>query len=43
MIFWSNQSAIDEVVQKYSNVFTDRIGTLKGTEAKIYIKEGAKP
>ena len=38
-----NQSAIEEVLQKHPNVFTDQIGTLKGVAAKIYINKGTKP
>ena len=39
----SSKPALDKVLLKHSTVFSDQLGTLKGTEAKIYIKEGTKP
>ena len=36
------QSALKDVLERYSDVFAEGLGTLKGVKAKIYADQGAK-
>ena len=35
-----NHSHLSEILQKYGHMFKEELGTLKGTTAKIHLKEG---
>lgn len=37
------RTAVDDLVNKYSDVFSPELGTLKGVKAKLTVKEGAQP
>ena len=37
------QWKLEELLDKYSEVFQDDIGTLKSTKAKLTLKEGSQP
>jgi hypothetical protein len=37
------QHSLQEVLDVYSEVFTDTLGTVKGVSAKIYVEETAIP
>lgn len=38
-----NSEELQILLRKYSNVFKEGLGTLKGTQAKIYVDQNAKP
>ena len=44
-LFYADHSStrLQEVINKYSEVFRDELGTLNGRKAKIYVKENSKP
>ena len=39
----TNQSALNDVLQRYEHVFNDELGALKGTKASIHMKDDATP
>ena len=39
----STQKKLEKLLDEYSEVFQDEIGTLKSTKAKLTLKEGSKP
>ena len=44
-LFYADHSStrLQEVINKYSEVFRDELGTLNGRKAKIHVKENSKP
>ena len=44
-LFYADHSStrLQEVINKYSEVFRDELRTLNGRKAKIYVKENSKP
>ena len=39
----TEQSKLEEMLSKHSNLFQPSLGKINGTTAKIYLKQGAKP